>query len=425
MVLVKSKPDTIDSLLAREAEVGFHDEGWEQIHETFSDPKKLVDFGFSESVSGRGRSLAEGVNDEVPEFVVVRTEEGWSRSGRLYEGRILESIAEQVEATNPIAHLGHIAEHELSTALPDPQTTWFGAITKKEPSQIKEMGGKLVTVLYTAGYNLPGAKIRTFLKAKAVNSTSWDGRAEQVPVPGKGVRIVNFILTSLDWARKGQEGMTTSRVVALAREMSTGTKEGSTKMGDDNRSLAEVTPDEFKEGNPNGYALLVREISAEKDEQITALEAVVEAAKTDKTLLEEIRGVLKISADDDPLTQIGKLMKKLGEKAKQSVEEALDKVLAEKVPNEETRKLVRRLVPVSEMETKAADLSEDASAEDVDKLVREMVDASFDSDEVIQTYVSEMAPPLVRRKEDLRGNDGKVNYEKLGMTSTRVALGDR
>ena len=424
MVLVKSRPDTLDTLLAREAEDGFHDEGWEQVHETFTDPKKLVDFGFSEAISGRGRSLAEGVNDEAPEFVVVRTEEGWSRSGRLYEARILESIAEQVEATYPIAHLGHIPEHELSTSLPDPQTTWFGAITKKEPSRIKEMGGKLVTVLYTAGYNLPGAKIRTFLKTKAVNSTSWDGRAEQVPVPGKGVRIVSFILTSLDWARKGQEGMTTSRVVALAREMSTGTKEGSTKM-DDNKSLAEVTPEEFKEGNPNGYALLVREISAGKDEEITALETVVEAAKADKTLLEEIRGVLKMSADDDVLAQIGKLMRKLGEKAKQSVEEALDKVLAEKVPDEETRKLVRRLVPVSEMEAKAADLSEDATGEDVDKLVREMVDASFDSDEVIQTYVSETAPPLVRREEELRGGDKKPDYEKLGMKRERVALGGR
>jgi hypothetical protein len=423
VVLVKSKPETLETLLARESEDGIHDEGWEQVHETFSDPKKLKDFGFSDALVGRGQALAEAVNDESPEFVVVRTEEGWSRSGRLYDGRIMESIAEQVTSTQPIAHLGHIPVSDLETALPDPQTTWFAAITKKEPSQAEGNKGNLITALYTAGYNLPGAKIRTFLKTKAVNATSWDGKADQVPVPGKGVKVVGYLLTSLDWARKGREGMTTSRVVALAREMSNGTKEGSTKMGDENKSLAEVTPEEFKEGNPNAYALIASEITAEKDTEIEALETVVEAAKADKTLLEEIRGVLKMSADDDVLAQIGKLMRKLGEKAKQSVDEALDKVLAEKVPDEETRKLVRRLVPVSEMRSKAADLPEDAKAEDVDKLVREMVEESFDSDEVIQTYVSEMAPPLVRREEELRG--GKVDYEKLGMKRERVAVGDR
>lgn len=420
-VRVREQTETVEQILAREAEEGIHDLFVEQVHETITDPKKLRDFGFSEAVSARGQGLAEAVSDESPEFVVVRTEEGWSRSGRLYEHAILESIAEQINATQPVGHLGHIPEHELSTALPEPQTTWFGAITKKEPSQDKERKGQLVGVIYTAGYNLPGAKVRTYLKTKAVNATSWDGKADQVPVPGKGVKIVRYMLESLDWARKGREGMPTARVVALAREMSTGTKKEGTAKMDGEKDLAAVTPDEFKEANPNGYALLVREITQEKDGEIATLTQEVEAAKAEKTLLEEIRGVLKLTADDDVLAQIGSLVKKLGERAKVSVEDALDKLLAEKVPDEETRKLVRRLVPVSEMIGAAEKLPEDATPDDVERVVREMVDDSFDKDEVIQTYVSETGAPSIRRNEQLR-NGGEVDFDKLGMKRERKVL---
>lgn len=50
-----------------------------------------------------------------------------------------------------------------------------------------------------------------------------------------------------------------------------------------------------------------------------------------------------------------------------------------------------------------------------------MVDAAFDSDEIVKQVVSEMSAPLVRRNEQLRG-EGSVDYAKLGMSRKKVTL---
>lgn len=420
VTIAKRKSDSLKELLARERDAGFGEPFMGVVAETYTEPKALRTFGFTEKDQARAQALAEMVGDETPEFVVVRTEEGWSRSGRLYDGHILDSIAEQVNHKQPVAHLGHIPDHEIATSFPDPQTTWFAAHTRMETSTLPSRAGQTVKVIYTAGYNLPGAKVRAFLKAGAVNSTSWQGVAEQTPIPGKGVKIVEFSLLSIDWARKGSEGMETARVVALAKEMQEG---GKTKVEGDNKDLAQVSPEEFREANPNGYKLLVSEISAEKDKEIATLTQAVEVGEGDKTLLDEIRKVLKLAVDANPLEQIARLMAKLGEKAKASVSEELDKLLAEKVPDEEQRKLVRRLVPLAEMEAKAEDASD---AEAVKKLVTEMTETAFNDDDMIQQVVSEQTPPIIRRREDLSrqsGNATEETFTKLGMPSERVKMG--
>jgi hypothetical protein len=58
--------------------------------------------------------------------------------------------------------------------------------------------------------------------------------------------------------------MPTSSVVATVKEM-----EGD-KM---DKALSQVTPEEFKKENPNGYALLVAKATAEKDAKIGEMEA--------------------------------------------------------------------------------------------------------------------------------------------------------
>lgn len=418
-VRVAAKPETVHDVIAFEAENGLDEPFVGEVAEMATDAKQLRTFGFSEEIQARGHQLAQEVGDEEPMFVVVRTEAGESRSGRFYGDDVLVSIAEQVNYKQPVGFLGHIKDSDISTSFPEPQTTWFGAITRKEKSEDKQRGGETVTVIYTAGYILPGSQIKTYIKSKAVNSTSWQGYASQTPIPGRGVKVTSLDLHSIDWSRKGAEGMPTARVVALAREMDTGArkKEGKTKM-DGEKSLAEVSPDEYKDGCPNGYALLVREIAEEKDGVIGEMQTQIDAAEADKSLVAEIRDLLKLNADENPLAKIAALVKRLGEKAKASVDDALDELLAEKVPDEETRKLVRRLLPVAEMATKAEG-AEDTEA--VKTLVGEMVEEAFDKDDVIQTYVSEMAPPVVRRREQLRGSKG-VDYDKLGMKRERKVL---
>jgi hypothetical protein len=388
-----------------EPEVGY-------IAEMVTEPAKLSSFGFDKAIVGKADALKLANNDETPEFPVVRVEEGWSGSHRLYDKTVMESIVSQTNELEPVAHLGHIPDEQVSTAFPPPQTVWIGALTKQEASQQKTRLGEQVTVAYFAGYNLPSADIRTksYIKNKVVRGISWWGIADLVPIPGKGVAVKTLELKALDWARKLAEGMPTSRVVAMAREM----KE-SAKM---EKELSQVSPAEFKEANPNGYALLVSEVTAEKDKTIGEMEAKVEEGKKHKTLLDQVMAVLGIEDMEALASEVTKLKEKVGEKASLMVKDALAKLLEEKVPNEEKRALVTRLLPVGEMETRAADAKDGA---EVTKIVGEMLETAFDKDEHIQTLISEQAPPNIRRREELGSHDKNLDKNEY-VTRERVSL---
>lgn len=386
--LTDTKPTIIGEMEVDSYEVG-------HIAEMVTDPKKLD--SFQKGWGAKGAALAAAAGDETPEFAVLRVEEGWSGSGRLWPASELESIAEQTNQLEPVGNLGHIEDAKAATEFGDPQTTWFGAFTRIEPSQNKKTLGEQKTAAYFVGYNYADAKIRKLIPRKAVRGISWWGRGEQVPIPGQGVQVKGFKLLALDWARKLSEGMPTSSIVAVTGEM-----EGN-KM---DKALSQVTPEEFKKENPNGYALLVSEATKEADDKIGEMETQVEEAKGAKGIVADAMKALGVEKPEDILTRIADITAKMGDKAKVAVDTALDKLLLEKLPgddNKEKRALVKRLVPVGEMEAKVADAPD---AEAADKLIGEMLDESFDKDDVIQQYVGEQAPPVIRRREELRNGGG-------------------
>lgn len=397
------KQEIIGEQTVDEAEFGL-------VFEMISDPAKLDQF--VPGASAKAKQLAEAAKDEHPEFPVVRVEEGWSRSKRLWDADALVSIAEQVNALEPVAHLGHIKDEDAATAFPEPQTTWLAATTKDEPSKMKERKGKVVKTIYLAGYNLPDAKIRTLIKTRAVRGVSWWGRGREVPIPGQGVQVKDFAVRAVDWARKLSEGMPTARVVAVTAEMEGGTVS--------DKALSQVTPEEFKKENPNGFALLVSEATAEKDKQIGEMEKEIEEGKKSKSLLDKVMAVLGIEDAGALEAEVVKLKEKVGEKASLMVKDALAKLLEEKVPDEGKRALVQRLLPVSEMEAKAADAKD---GEAVTKLVGEMVDDAFNKDDLIKTQIGEMAPASVRRREEIRTGGSDSALQSLGIKRERVKMG--
>lgn len=363
-------------------------------------------------------AMVAELKDDAPEFPVIRVEEGWSRNGRLWTASVMGDIAEQINTNQPVAHLGHIPAAEHGTALPAPQTVWLGATVKVEPSQLAERKGQNVTVLYAKGYNLPDAKIRGYLKAKAVNSTSWDGRAQLRQIPGKGVEVVKFILSSLDWSRKNSQGMS-ARFLGLAAEMSTiDDNEGGNKVEFD---WAKVTVDQIKTENPSLYATLVAEMAKEKDEEIEGLQEQVTAAEADTDLMGKIREALGADADADVLAVIGDLMSRSKEIVKGSLNKHLEKILLTKVPNEASRKAVMSLLPAAEMEAK---LPTDKTDEETEAIVLEMVNEAFDKNDVISNLVSEMGGSghsLSTRRVQL-GEGGKGDKQLAGMTSSRKTI---
>lgn len=404
-------PDKKEKTIAAEM-VGGSGEIGTLVGEMVTEPTKLKDFGFSDDIVNRAASIKAALEDDKTEIAVVRVEEGWSRSGRLWPATEIDRIVAQTNELEPVGHLGHIPDDEESTSMPEPQTTWVGAIAKTEPSKLKGKVGEMVRVAYFAGYNHPGAKIRGIIKARGVRGISWWGKANQVPVPGRGVEMRNFDLLALDWARKLSEGMPSSTVVAIAGEMK------GTDMAE--VDLAQVTPEQFKEGNPNGYALLVKEVEDKHKDTIGEMTAKVEQGDAAQTEIEELRKVLKIDKDKPLLETVTSLMSRLGDKAKELVKAELDRILGEKITDEKTREVVARLVPVGEMESKVADESDPEAAK---KLVSEMVDEAFNKDDAIKTLVGEQAPVNVRRREDLQREGGSSLENNDYVTRERVTVG--
>ena len=382
------------------------------VFEMITDPAKLSDLVPIDGITEKAASIAQAAKDDSPEFPVVRVEEGWSESGRLWPAAELDSIVKQTNELEPVGHLGHIPDDQASTAFPDVQTTWLGAIAKTEPSKQKNRVGEMVKVAYFAGYNHKGAKIRSLLPARAVRGISWWGRAHQKPIPGRGVEMSGFELKAIDWARKLSEGMPTSRVVAIASEM-----EGD-KMDKD---LSQVTPAEFKEHNPNAHALIVQEAQEEQKATIGEMEEKLTKAEEQEQLLQQITKALKVDDPSKALDAIGSLMTKLGDKAKQTVEKLVGDVLTEKVKDENTRKLVAGLIaqPVAEMESKVEELPDEEAAK---KFVGEQIDAIFNENELVKQVVGEQSPPIVRRREELRGGAGDKDNPYIPERE-RVTLG--
>lgn len=375
------------------------------ISEMITDTVKLDAFFPGLGLGEKAKHIAESSGDQNPEFAIVRVEEGWSNSKRLWPAEVLVSIAEQVNELEPVGHLGHIKPEDMATSFPDPQTTWIGAMTRDEPSRQSDRKGKQVKVAYFAGYNLSGAKIRDYIKSRAVRGISWSGLANQRVVPGKGVEVTRYQLTSLDWARKLVEGMPTTGIVAIASEMETVVE----------KTLAEVTPDEFKKENPNGYQLLVNQVNTETAELISEMETKVAEGDKAKSMITKICEALGIEESDDPLETIAALSKKVGIESKKVLDSVLEKVLAKKVPDEQNRALIKRLMPVSEMQTKIADAKDDDEAE---TFVNEMVEAVFNSDDGVKTLISEQSAPVLRRRELQGAGSQSNNYA----TRERVEL---
>jgi hypothetical protein len=121
------------------------------------------------------------------------------------------------------------------------------------------------------------------------------------------------------------------------------------------------------------------------------------------------------------------MKKKVGDKAKATVATHLESILKERIPGEDDdadviakRALVRRLLPVAEMETKVSDVKEDEAKEKIG----EMVTSAIDSDSVIKAQIGEQAPPVVRRREELRSGDKLDSALKsYGVERERVTLG--
>lgn len=144
-------------------------------------------------------------------FIYAYTESGISRNKRDWNPTVIRSIGQQVLSKLPNGYLGHIEPSKVGTIFPEPQVTWFGVA--------EENLADGAIRLWLKGYVIPTAeKLKTWIKAKAVNSISVWGKIQYTET--NGVKdIVSIDLKSIDISRKLGEGLP-AFIVGLAGEMS-------------------------------------------------------------------------------------------------------------------------------------------------------------------------------------------------------------
>lgn len=336
--------------------------------------------------------------DDDPRFVIVDIEEGKSNNNVTYDGEFLAKIAKTINDKHPVGYLGHKHFQGLDKEdlLPDPQAVWLGAAVMTE-------NGK--SVLTAKGYLLPsneGGKARAWLKRKAINTVSWAGDAVLVMGKDGSYRVKEFFLESIDFARKNREGMANQRL-RVVTEMSNSGERSKAQMEDDDLKTAvgRLTLHELKEYNPGLISVIKEQTKDEvKDETATAVKAKEDELTTkheaemkavpEISLMQRIRDLLGIKedADTDPVAALSTMIERLDDLSKKLVQNWFkDEILEKKVPNEKARKLVGRLIPVTEM---AGDWRSEKGIEKIKQELETKADDLLENDDDIQTVIKEM-----------------------------------
>jgi hypothetical protein len=353
--------------------------------------------------------VTEGDSD--PKFATFVIESGWSKSNRLWDTPIFDSVHEQISEAakndDPIVgYLGHIKPDDDAFAFPEIQFQWLR-------SALKKVGNK--AHIFTKAYVLPDTKARYYLKKGLAKTVSWYGPAEQIPFQ-KGVRVSDFRLESIDLARPRKAGMSARLVGALTSEME---MEGAEVKPEEIASLQE---NELRAHNPNLVQKIEQEATKPLSEKVSEMESNTATLKTQADLIPELRKLLGISEDADPLEIVRRLVEEAKKAGRGAKERLLDQLLAKKfkdVEDKHTLSLIRRTL-VGEMEDGSIEITGDDEKDE--KAISEMVNSVIDGDNDLKALVSEMeqTPVAVPGTSD-RDNDGgkekiKAGYEDSNMT---------
>lgn len=378
------------------------------------------------------------VDDDDPRFVVVDFEEGTSNNNVTYDRDFFVRLAEQINTKQPPGYLGHKHTQGLDKEdlLPDPQVVWLAAAVHDE-------SGK--AMLTTKGYLIPaseGGKARAWLKRRAINSVSWVVDAMLTLGKDGKYRVKDFALESIDFARKGREGVRNQRL-RVVTEMEGGDLVVDGESAQDIAS--KLTIHELQTYNP-GLVTAIKEMGKDevKSETATAVAAKEDELNTkhqqeleknpDITMMQRVKELLGIS--DDPNAKaddvISTILARLDEVGQQIVESWFKtEVLEKKITDEKARKLVSRLIPIKEM-VGSGDLRSERGIEKVKKDLEDKADDMIDSDPEVQVILKEMASNRGgfnfgssskdgdRRRDDNNDDDGPKENSNLRVEKVRV-----
>ena len=308
--------------------------------------------------------------DDDPKFATFIIESGKSRSGRIWNPEIFESVVEQINSSGDVVgYLGHIKPEDQGHVFPPVQLHWLKARLNVSSDRCQMMA---------KAYVLPassGSVARDYIRRGIVKTVSWAGKA-QGKLTSRGEEITEFTLESIDLARPRTAGMKTALVGGLTSEMSEG---GDVKP----EEIAALQENELRAHNPALAKAIEDAAKAPLEIQVGEQETVIQTQQSSVDQVAEIRKALKLDENGDVLEALGGLISKAKEVAKGAKSKYLDDILEKKFKDESTRNLVRRML-VTEMDSGNLETGEDEEA--VSKAVNEFID----NDPDLKKMVSEM-----------------------------------
>lgn len=212
-------------------------------------------------------------------FIYAYTDSGLSKNKRNWRPMIMDRIAQQVMDQNPPGNMGHVNPKNVGYELPLPVVTWIGATTVLLPDGTKR--------LWLKGYIIPtadGANLKTYIRAKAINSISVYGGLTLLPNAETGTQdVLDIDLKSIDISGKLKEGLN-SGITELAGEMavpqqnqmqnnSNNEEREETEMAD----LSKVTLADIKTSNPQLFgemkAAIIEDMKMEESQKVIMTKA--------------------------------------------------------------------------------------------------------------------------------------------------------
>jgi hypothetical protein len=322
--------------------------------------------------------------DDDPKFATFVIESGWSKSKRFWGPELFADVASEINAAaqgeSIVGYMGHIRPEDDPYLFPEIQLQWAGA-------KLLQQSGEKARLAVKA-YVLPGTKGKDYLKRGLVKTVSWRGKIAQ-ELYQQGVRVKKFAIESIDLSRPRAAGMSARLVGALTSEMENG-EEDQVKP----EEIAALQANELRAHNPGLVKNIVDEAREPLDTKIGEMTTAADAVKPTLDLIPELRKLLHLDDNAEPLAVITATITHLREAGKSLRDSVLDSVLSKKLKggDEKDRNLVRTVI-AGEMRDREITLSGDKTKDE--KAVEEMVNEIVNSNDDLKATVSEMedAPP--------------------------------
>jgi hypothetical protein len=350
--------------------------------------------------------------DDDPRFATFVIESGWSKSKRYWGPELFNQVAAEMNSAvngEPIVgYMGHIKDDDDGFAFPDIQLQWLGA-------KLTQTGDK--ARLAVKAYVLPGTKGRDYLRRGLVKTVSWRGKiaAEMFQ---QGVRVKEFHIESIDLSRPRKAGMSARMVGALTSEMEN--DEGRNTVKPD--EIAALQANELRAHNPVLVKAIEDDVRGPLETKVNEMTTEADAVKPTLDLIPDLRKLLKLDDNAEPLAVISATITHLREAGKDLRDSVLNKVLEKKLKGgeEKDRALVRRVI-VGEMRDRDITLTGDADKDE--KAVTEMVNEVISGSDDLKEIVSEMedTPPAVSSTGS-QDRSGKTRELKPGTTTANLRV---